>query len=288
MITGKPKPSMHGSVSDRNNAPPTDKSDSRATLTIAIQPEKVAKWLLIIVFAIVVLGAIANIMIYNIAPSTDHPVAKFMKRFDLGHEPSLPNWYSSVALLVTSILFTIIASIERTRNSVDRARWVILAILFFILALDEAIMIHEMADKPMRDWLNKDGLLYFAWVIPYSILVFLLALFFMPFMLRLDFRTRCLLIASAIMFIVGAIGIELVEGLIVTEYGVEGGFVSMRLTIAQVIEEALEMLAVVLCIYALLDYLQRHIGALVFNIPVKPTGRKHVELDLTDEADDKH
>ena len=107
MITGKPKPSMHGSVSDRNNAPPTDKSDSRANLTIAIQPEKVAKWLLIIVFAIVVLGAIANIMIYNIAPSTDHPIAKFMKRFDLGHEPSLPNWYSSVALLVTSILFTI-------------------------------------------------------------------------------------------------------------------------------------------------------------------------------------
>lgn len=236
-------------------------------LSIAIRPRHVARALALLVLVIVIVGVIANLIIYNVAPSPEHAIAKLMRRFDLGHEPSIPSWYSSIALLAASILLAVIAHAGKLAGSADRSRWMLLAIVFLLLAIDEAVMIHEMADAPMHEWLNTSGLLYFAWVIPYSIFIVALGIFLIPFMLRLERRTRFLFVVSGVMFVSGAIGIELIEGAIVDRLGVEGGFVSMRLTFAQAVEEALEMFAIVLFIYALLDYLRRHVGSLTIECP---------------------
>ena len=231
-------------------------------LTIAVRPKQIARWLALLVLAIVILGVIANIVIYNVAPTTDHAIAKLMNRFDLGHEPSIPSWYSSIALLAASMLLALIAYAEKLIGSIDRSRWTLLSIVFLLLAADEAVMIHEMADAPLHQWLNTSGFLYFAWVIPYSIIVIVLGSFLLPFILRLDRTTRILFVISGAMFVSGAIGVELIEGAIVDRSGVEGGFTSMQLTFAQALEEALELFAIVLFIYALLDYLKRRVGNL--------------------------
>ena len=241
-----------------------DATRAPISLTFSVRPKRIAKILALLVLLIVVVGAIANLVIYNIAPTPDHAIAKLMKRFDLGHEPSIPNWYSSVALLMVSVLLAAIAKAEKIAASADLSRWIALSALFLLLAVDEAVMIHEMADRPMREWLNTGGFLHFAWVIPYSVFVLVLAVFFLPFLLRLEYKTRRLFLISAALFVCGAIGIELIEGVIVDALGVEGGFVSMWLTFAQVVEEALEMFAVVLFIYALLDYLQKRVNNVTF------------------------
>ena len=237
-------------------------AQSLANLTIAVSPKRFAQKLSLLVLAIVIMGIIANIVIYNLAPSTDHAIAKFMNRFDLGHEPSIPSWYSSIALLFASLLLGLIAYVEKLAASTDRSRWALLSVVFLILAIDEAVMIHEMADAPMQQWLNTGGSLYFAWVIPSSLFVIELGVYLLPFLLRLESITRRLFIVSGVMFISGAIGIELIEGVIVDEIGVEGGFRSLRLTFAQALEEALEMFAVVIFIYSLMDYLKRKVGEL--------------------------
>ena len=239
-------------------------------LVASADPKRIAQRLALLVLIIVVVGTVANIIIYNVAPSTEHALAKLMKRFDLGHEPSLPNWYSSIALLAASMLLAIIASAEKFAASKDTSRWYTLAAGFLLMAVDEAILIHEMADAPLHEWLDTGGLLYFAWVIPYFIVVLLLGAFFLPFLLRLSSRTRSLFVISGTLFVSGAIGVELFEGLIVDSQGVERGFASLKLTFAQTIEEALEMFAIVLFIYALLDYLQIHANRLTSASPADP------------------
>ncbi|MBU2678548.1 MAG: hypothetical protein HKN35_03625 [Woeseia sp.] len=242
----------------------TNNVDARslAGLTIAISPRRICQTLAVLVLGIVIMGLIANIVIYNVAPSTDHAIAKLMNRFDLGHEPSIPSWYSSIALLFASALLGLIAHVEKLAKSADRSRWLLLSVVFMFLALDEAVMIHEMADAPMQQWLNTGGLLYFAWVIPYSLLVLALGAYLLPFLLRLEPTTRRLFVVAGVMFVGGAIGVESIEGVIVDRYGVEGGFRSMQLTFAQALEESLEMFAVVIFIYALLDHLKRTVGEL--------------------------
>jgi hypothetical protein len=227
-------------------------------LLTVVRPKRVARALAVLVLVLVAVGAVANVMIYNVAPSTDHALAAVMKRFDLGHEPSIPNWYSSLALLAASVLLAVIAKAEKIVRSPESWYWAALSGVFFFLAVDEAVQIHEMAGSPVREFLNTGGALFFAWVIPYSVLVLLVGMFFLRFLIRLDSRTRRLFLLSAVLFVSGAIGIELIEGVIVDQYGVQGGFISLRLTIAQVIEEALEMFAIVLFIYSLLEYMQGH------------------------------
>jgi len=258
--------SLLDAESDCGGAEHVAKAGTLAGITVVVRPWRIARALVALVLLIVIVGTVANIVIYNIAPSSEHELAKLMKRFDLGHEPSIPNWYSSIALLAASLLLAVVAKAERIAASADSRRWAALSVLALLLAVDEAVMIHEMLDAPLHAWLNTGGPFYFAWVIPYAGIVLVVGGFFVPFLRRLDVKTRRLFEISALMFVMGAIGVELIEGLIVEEFGVEGGFTSLRLTFAQMIEEALEMFAVVLLIYAILDYIKRHIGRCTFEM----------------------
>jgi hypothetical protein len=219
---------------DVNRAASVKTTQALVELLTVVRPKRVARALAVLVLVLVAVGAVANVMIYNVAPSTDHALAAVMKRFDLGHEPSIPNWYSSLALLAASVLLAVIAKAEKIVRSPESWYWAALSGVFFFLAVDEAVQIHEMAGSPVREFLNTGGALFFAWVIPYSVLVLLVGMFFLRFLIRLDSRTRRLFLLSAVLFVSGAIGIELIEGVIVDQYGVQGGFISLRLTIAQV------------------------------------------------------
>lgn len=206
---------MIATPSEHNRHVAIATSNRLVNLGASAHAKRIARRLALLVLIIVVVGTVANIVIYNIAPSTEHVLAKLMKRFDLGHEPSLPNWYSSIALLAASVLLAIIATAEKYAASIDTSRWYALSAGFLLMAVDEAILIHAMANAPLHEWLNTGGLLYFAWVIPYFILVLLLGAFFLPFLLRLNSRTRSLFVISAALFVSGAVGVELIEGLIV-------------------------------------------------------------------------
>jgi hypothetical protein len=235
-----------------------DTALTAARLFTAIPPRTVGRLLAAWVAILLIVGFFANVVIYNLAPSPDAPAAAFMKRFDLGNEPSLPNWYSSLALLAAAILLATVARLEQVARSAQSLGWVILSAAFVMLAADEAIQIHEMADRPIHEYLGTTGLLYFAWVIPYSIFVLIAAMYFIPFIKHLDARIRRMFLLAGAMFVCGAIGVELIEGVIVDALGQQEGFASLQLTVAQTIEEGLEMYGVVLFIYALLVKLSRY------------------------------
>ncbi len=81
--------------------------------------------------------------------------------------------------------------------------------------------------------------------------VVLVPLVLMRFLADLDARTRWRFVGSGAVFVAGALGLKLVEGILI-----EGpGLGSLGFTAALAVEEGLEMLGVALFLYASLDYL---------------------------------
>ena len=89
-----------------------------------------------------------------------------------------------------------------------------------------------------------------------------MALFFRGFLFALEARTRNLIVASGAIFVSGAIGVEMLEGIIIPTLGVG----SLDYTAAEMLEEGLEMSGVVLVLYALTDYFASHVGTVRWRI----------------------
>ncbi|MEE8516008.1 MAG: hypothetical protein V3T02_05135, partial [Alphaproteobacteria bacterium] len=100
---------------------------------------------------------------------------------------------------------------------------------------------------PVRSYLYVGGYLYFAWVIPAAIITGLFGLAYTSFLLHLESRFRRLFVASAVLYVGGAIGLELVGGKVVSG----GGESSMAYALIATGEETLEISGVILFIYAL-------------------------------------
>jgi len=244
-------------ANDKSTHLETEPSES-AGLVLQLSPSSICRRLVVLVLFLALFGAAANLVIYQIAPTPDHRIARLFYRIDLGHEPSIPAWYSSIALLVSSLLLTMIAVFKRRGGQPFVFHWFGLAALFFLMALDEAVMFHEMVNNALHQLLNTGGVFYFAWVIPAGLFAVAMAIGYARFLGHLQPRTRWLFMLAGAIFVGGAVGMEMVAGVIHESYGLE----SVAHTISQTIEETCEMLGIVLFIYALLDFIDRNIGSI--------------------------
>ena len=158
----------------------------------------------------------------------------------------------------------IAASVKRLGRR-GALHWGALALLFLWLSIDELAGVHEMLNRPLRAWLGLDGLLYYAWVLPGAAGVLLLGISYWRFVGQLSWRIRALVVAAGFLFVAGALGVELAEGLYRSHYGHQ----RLAYALLAAVEETLEMLGVVVFIHALLE----HLGSLpvVFAVRSAPT-----------------
>ena len=105
---------------------------------------------------------------------------------------------------------------------------------------------------PVRTLLGDSdlGFFYWAWVIPGTLLVAVLGLFFRRFLLDLPATVRIRFLSAATIYITGAIGCELIGGRYIEAHGSENLMVSLIATI----EEGLELAGIIYFIWALLKY----------------------------------
>ena len=171
--------------------------------------------------------------------------------FSLNREENIPALYSTLSLLFCGLLLAIIAAGKNRKRAAYRYHWAGLAALFIYLSMDEALSFHESSTRPLRSALNTEGALFYAWIIPYSIGLVLLLLIYIKFILNLPGKTRSLLLLAGIVFVAGAIGMELVAGPHDAQFGRDNPVYSLYSTI----EEVLEMSGIVIFIYALLSYI---------------------------------
>jgi hypothetical protein len=223
------------------------------TSTVTLQPKKVTKFLLFLVIFL----TIANIAgIYSTFYLGHNKVKGLVPLFNVGRESSIPTYYSSITLLICAILIWFIALSKKEENNNYTRHWQGLSIIFLYLSIDEGARIHEWLSEPIRDLLSLGGFFYYSWVIPYIILALLFISIYYNFLLDLPTQTKRLFVISGGIFVLGALGLELVEG---QYYYIYMTHRSVTFNAFVAIEEFLEMFGILIFIHALLDYLQLNV-----------------------------
>ena len=218
-------------------------------MEVHLCPKKTTKALLLIVGLLLSANILA--IIFRYLPDTF--LTSVLQLFDFNSENSFPTLYSFVILLVSAILLCLVGMLTRKQGYRSRG-WFTLSLVFLFLAIDESLMIHEALMVPVRESLSATGFLYYAWIIPYSVLLVLLGLSLFPFIIRLPDDTRRNFFIAGFIFVAGAIGVEALAGWHVTSYGDK----NLTYELLYTIEELLEMVGIVLFIYSLLKHISRY------------------------------
>ena len=210
--------------------------------------------------ALLVLASIGGQLIKYL---TGHDgVYGLIRLFDLDEENNIPTFFSTSLLLIADLLLWIITIVKRTSRAPYAFGWTILALIFLCLAVDEAASIHELLDRPVKELLGNraSGIFYYSWVIPSMAFTLFLGLFLSKFMLHLPTQTLSFFVLAAVLYIGGAIGVELIGG----RYDEQHGFQNLPYAMIVTIEEALEMAGLIVFIYALMTYIEASCGEVQF------------------------
>ena len=101
--------------------------------------------------------------------------------------------------------------------------------------------------------MTPQGYLLWLWVIPYGFAVLVLAAVYLRFLVRLSRTTRYYFILAALLFLGGAIGVDMLQGR--EAYLNIGSDKTILYCVLYSVEEFLEMIGVAVFIYALLKNL---------------------------------
>lgn len=177
-------------------------------------------------------------------------------------ELSIPTIFSVLLLFMCALLLALITVLTRKHSEPHSLYWGILTAGFLFMTFDEGASIHELLDDPMRGLLGSQspGFLHFAWVVPVGILVVVMGFFFIRFLKSLPKSTRRLFIVASLLYVGGAVGMEMLGGNYASSHGSDNFGFSLLATV----EESLEMGGTILFIHALLAYLEDRYRELVF------------------------
>lgn len=171
--------------------------------------------------------------------------------FSLQKEQNVPTLFSTCLFLLSSII-SLFISYDKSEKG-KRKYWVGLALIMGFLAVDETAEIHEKSMYVTRSFFDTSGYLYYAWIIPWFAFAFLVFLVYIRFLLMLPRKTAFLFLLAGAVFLLGAGGLEAVEGKI--DEG--GGYMNKTYILAFTVQETLEMLGISILIYASINYLEK-------------------------------
>ncbi|MDY7394567.1 hypothetical protein UMM65_04895 [Aureibaculum sp. 2210JD6-5] len=217
-------------------------------MKININPTKTLKLLVLCILIIVTANCVVIIAKINL-----NYYNKFIfEMFNLDQESNVPTYFSTLILFFCTFLLALISLIHKKLGN-NYLLWMILSICFLFLSVDEFISIHERIGSFLENKFKFTGVLYYSWVIPYSIFVIILAIvYFKYFLLKLPKKIRFLFIISGGVYITGAVGLEMLGSKAVTIETPSQTLISILYTI----EETLEMIGISIFIYTLLIYLK--------------------------------
>ncbi len=171
--------------------------------------------------------------------------------FDLSKESNIPTWFSVVQIFMVAVVLAIAAYTEHTRFESSTAWWGLCAI-FTYMSLDEATDMHGLWRAGMIDYvIPGTNSAHFAWIIPGIIIVLVIAIVYLRWILSLPTRTRVLFIIAGVVFISGGLGLEVVGA-----YMADESYMNTSYLIVATAEEALEMLGILIMLYAVLLHLE--------------------------------
>ena len=208
----------------------------------------------------------------------------------------MPSWVSGLSektlalgsSVNCAVLVARIAFAKKQQGDTYALHWGSLAGLFLFMSIDETARIHETAGTTLGDALvnftgfTASGLFHYTWLVPGIALVLIVLFAYLKFLANLPRSTLLFFLLAGGLFVGGSIGTEMVESLFAfeveeSENQISKAPYSTQRTFAAIvaIEEFLEMLGVVVFIYALLSYISSYY--------VKRAATIHIQI----RADDK-
>lgn len=164
--------------------------------------------------------------------------------FDLNQELNIPTWYQGILLFYSAILLHRIAG---KVNSGKKIYWNVLAFIFIILSMDEVSSIHEDISMYVGNYFKLSGYFFFAWVIIAIPLLIILAIWLFPFIKKLPKQIAVAMVISALIYILGAVGMEMLGGKYAEIYFQH----NLQFNTLSTIEESFELIGVTLFISTL-------------------------------------
>lgn len=219
-------------------------------MEIDYRPKKVARVMAVMVLALWVLSMAGSVSRFFLGYDS-----KVVSAFYFGYEKNFPSYYSSITLLFGAVLLAVVAVNALKNHEKYAFHWSLLSAIFVYISLDEMLALHEELHGPVKTLFHARGMLYFAWVIPFGALLIVFLLAYRKFVLDLPRKTRTLFIASGAIYVLGALGIEMLSARYYDGHGRDNFVFVMYETV----EELLEMSGVILFVYAIGTHIRDHI-----------------------------
>lgn len=231
---------------------------------VTLNPNKISLFLL----GTVALSSAGHIVVHlldNYFAMNGPLLRGFFRFFNMDSEGNLPTFISALNLLLAAGLCGFIFNHEFMLKKRFSWHWLGMSILMLFISFDEAAGIHDGIVHPISIHLmgHGDGIMYYRWYLFFLPLVAAVSFIYIPFLKRLPmlFSTRFFL--AGVVFLTGAIGMEMVAGILKTQ--------QRSVNISVLFEETLEMLAVVILIHTLLLY----ISTFGYALKLKTSSRIH-------------
>jgi hypothetical protein len=234
-------------------------SHSSGDNVLTLQPARLSVALWAASFAVVAAGIFREWFVFRFGTET---LMEDLRHIALNAEYCLPAWYSSLLLISAAGLLAVVTASAARHGERYLFHWAVLAIMFAGLSADEATGVHELAIEPLRGGLGLSGIFHFGWVIPGAVLVGLVGLAYIPFLLAQPGRTRLVFFLAGLLFVGGALGMEMAGGYLLTLYGEQ----SLAYTIAFIVEESMEIAGATLFVTGLMGHLKRQYGGATLSI----------------------
>ena len=210
------------------------------TQLVSIEANTIGKFLLWIAVGLTIMHVVCMVGWYqDLLPIDDWLYISF---FDLDEEESLGTWFSTLILFIAGLFSLFQARFPGTPGDRWHFCWWLLGIGFFVLSLDEVAGFHEFVNTVVEDT---------HWTTYGAILVVLTAAALMPFILSLPPTTRWMFLLSGGIYVGGAIGVEWAT----IWHQDNDQLDTLGYNLWTAVEEGMEMLGVILYIYALLTHI---------------------------------
>lgn len=213
-------------------------------LALGLARQKIVAALLTLALTLVAVSLVQDLLAYSATvPDTSGKIW----RLDVDNEMSVYTWFSSSLILANAALLALITREKAARREGLIWHWGILAVLFVLLSADESLSLHEWLSHLIGQRIQGGGLFHFVWVIPALLACLIGAVSYIPLIRALSPRPRLWLIASALVYLGGAVGMEMVAGRLIEQQGIH----TMGYRLLATLEELLEGLGMIMFLHTL-------------------------------------
>lgn len=219
-------------------------------MKIAIKGRRIVV-LLLVVFGILFLGNLTAV--YCQVALEAESAFGIVPIFHFDRESNLPTLFSGAMLAFAGILAFLIGRQHRGSGVGSHRGWYLVGGVLVFLAIDECAQLHDNLQFILMPRIETSGLLYWPWVIPYAGLALVVVALLFRFFLRLPRVTQGLFAIAAAAYLTGALGMEMIAARHSEQHGSEGWTYHAFV----IVEESLEMMAVILLIGGLFHYAGR-------------------------------